>query len=283
MLAPYLLGLLLLIVIPAAFGLPLAFTAYNALQPPTFIGLDNFVELARDDIFHKAMFNSLFFIVLAVPLRLLGAFALALLFLRPFRGNGAYRAATYLPAVVPDIAWALAWLWLLNPVYGPINQLLDLIGLLGPAWMADEYGARFAIVMMMSWQIGEGFVACLAGLGDIPRETLEQSAVDGATAWQTLARVTLPLVSPILLILLLRDTIMSLQTSFVPAFILGDGGGPNYATTFLPMYSYITAFEYLRFGYAIAVTWAMYALTAVLVYAQYRVALGWRLGFGHAE
>jgi len=261
----------------------MAFTSFNALQPPTWIGLANFVELVGDPIFWQAVSNSAFYVALAVPLRLGGALLIALLVLRPFRGGGAYRAAFYLPTVVPDIAWALLWLWLLNPAFGPVNQLLALAGLPGPAWMVDETGARFAIVLMMVWQIGEGLVACLAALGDIPVELLEQSAVDGAHPFVTLLRITLPLLAPILLILLFRDTIHSLQGSFVPALILGDGGGPNYATTFLPMYIYTTAYEYLRFGYATALTWSMFLLTGLLLFAQYKVALRWRLGFRDAE
>lgn len=280
---PYLLGLLLLVALPALAGLPMAFTSFNALQRPTWIGLDNFVELVGDPIFWQAVSNSAFYVALAVPLRLGGALLIALLVLRPFRGGGAYRAAFYLPTVVPDIAWALLWLWLLNPAFGPVNQLLALAGLPGPAWMVDETGARFAIVLMMVWQIGEGLVACLAALGDIPVELLEQSAVDGAHPFVTLLRITLPLLAPILLILLFRDTIHSLQGSFVPALILGDGGGPNYATTFLPMYIYTTAYEYLRFGYATALTWSMFLLTGLLLFAQYKVALRWRLGFRDAE
>lgn len=283
LLTPYLLGMTALVWLPALLGLPLAFADYSLLEPPRFVGLANFRELAGDEIFHTAIFNSAFYVALAVPLRLLGAAALALLLFRPLRGGGLYRAAVYLPTVVPDLAWALLWLWLLNPIYGPVNQLLALVGLPGPAWMVDEWGARFAVVLMMSWQIGEGLIICLAALGDVPEEVLAQSAVDGATPWQTLARVTLPLLAPVLLILLMRDTIFSLQANFVPALILGRGGGPNYATTFLPMYVYTQAFDYLRFGYAAAMTWAMYGLTALLLLAQYRVAVRWRLGFRDAE
>ena len=139
------------------------------------------------------------------------------------------------------------------------------------------------MIVMMLWQIGEGLVVCLAGLGDIPGELLEQSASDGAAPWQTFRGVVLPLLAPVLLILLFRDTIFSLQANFVPALILGNGGGPNYATTFMPMYIYTTAFEYLRFGYAAAMTWAMYLFTAAVILAQYLVARRWRLGFRDAE
>ncbi len=283
LLTPFLLGISFLVLLPALLGLPLAFTAYNALEPPVFVGLDNFVEMAGDRLFWLAIFNSLFYVALAVPLRIAGALIVALLLFRRMRGGGAYRAAFYLPSVVPDIAWALLWLWVFNPIYGPLNQFLAIAGIPGPAWMVEEYGARFAIVFMMVWQIGEGLVVCLAALGDIPGETLEQSAVDGASAWQSLWRITLPLLAPILLILLMRDTVFSLQANFVPALIVGRGGGPNYATTFLPMYVYTNAFDYLRFGYAAAMTWSMYLLTALILLGQYRVAVRWRLGFRDAE
>lgn len=283
MLAPFGVGLIVLEALPALLGLPLAFTRYNALEPPVFAGLDNFREMGEDPIFRKAVVNTVVYAGLAVPLRLIGALALALLLFRGLRGGGAYRAIAYLPTVVPDIAWALVWLWILNPIYGPLNQLLGLFGIGGPAWMIEEWPARLAIVLMMSWQIGEGFVVCLAALHDIPQEVLDQSAVDGASALQTLGRMTLPLLAPVLLILLFRDTIQSFQASFVPALIVGRGGGPNYATTFLPMYAYTTGFEYLRFGYAGAITWATYALTGIILVLQYRVARRWRLGFGDAE
>lgn len=283
LLAPYLAGLALLMAGPALAGLPLAFTSFNALEAPEFVGLGNFAEMAHDPIFWKSVFNSGFYIALAVPLRLLGALAMALLLLRSMRGVSTFRGAVYLPTVVPDIAWALLWLWLLNPAFGPVNQLLALVGIPGPAWMVQEWGARYAVVLMMLWQIGEGFVVCLAGLGDIPRETLEQSASDGAGRWQTFWLVILPLLAPVLVILLFRDTIYSLQANFVPALILGNGGGPNYATTFMPMYVYTTAFEYLRFGYGAALTWAMYLLTALVLLGQYAVVRRWRFGFRDAE
>jgi multiple sugar transport system permease protein len=283
MLAPYLVGMAALVVLPAALGLPLAFFDYDAIRPPEFVGLDNFRDLWRDPIFRLSVQNTAIFVAIAVPARVLGALLLALLLARPFRGSGGYRAAVYLPTVVPDIAWALVWLWILNPLYGPLNLLLGQLGLPQPAWMLEEGQARVAIALMLGWQVGEAFVVLLAALGDIPEEVLEQSAVDGASPFQTLLRVTLPLLAPILLILLLEDTILLMQTSFVPAQIVGRDGGPNYATTFLPFYAYVNAFSYFRFGYAAAMTWVLYGLTAAALVVQYRLAVRWRLGFRDAE
>lgn len=279
MLAPYLVGLTLLVILPAFAGFALAFTDYSALRPPTFAGLANFRELVSDEVFRIALGNSLFYIALAVPLRLIGALLTARLMLRPMRGIHTYRAAVYLPTVIPDMAWALIWLWIFNPLYGPLNQALALLGVSGPAWMTDPTTARLAIVLMMSWQIGEGFVICLASLQGIPRDLLDQAAVDGSGTWRTFGAIVIPLLAPALLLLLFRDTIFSFQANFVPALIVGRGGGPDYATTFLPMYIYSTAFGYLRFGYAAAMTCAMYLVTGAVLWLQYRTALRWRIGF----
>ncbi len=283
LLAPYLIGTVLLVIVPAVMGFSLAFTEYNGVQPAQWIGFDNFRNLWHDDIFRLSVRNSLIFIAIAVPARFAGALLSALLLSRPLRGLGGYRSAIFLPTIVPDIAWALIWLWILNPLYGPINLLLGAAGIPGPAWMLEETQARYAIAFMMAWQFGEGLIVCLAALGTIPREVQDQSAVDGASGVQTLVRVVLPLLAPFLLLLLLRDTIFTLQTSFVPAQIVGRGGGPNYATTFIPLYTYTNAFSYLRFGYAAAMTGVMYALTAAILLAQYRVARHWGLGFRDAD
>lgn len=282
MLAPFLLGMFIWEYLPAIGGFGLAFFTYNGIEPPAFHGLGNLREMFHDQIFWIALTNSLIFIGIAIPLRLVGALALALLLSRRARGAGLHRAMVYLPTVVPDVAWAVAWLWVLNPLYGPLNQALGLLGITGPAWTVEEWPARLGVIIMISWQLGEGFVVCLAALSDVPQALRDQAAIDGGSAWQTFWHIVLPLISPVLLILLFRDTIFSLQANFVPALIVGRGGGPNYATTFLPLYIYREAFDYMRFGYAAALTWALFALTALMLALQYWVVSRWRFGFRHA-
>ena len=136
MLAPYLLGTLVLVAVPALMSAGLAFTSYDALSPPVYVGLQNFRTLAADPLTSTALFNSLFFIALAVPLRMLGALGLALLLSRPRRGAGTYRAGVYVPTVIPDIAYALIWLWIFNPLFGPVNLALEALGLPLPGWLA---------------------------------------------------------------------------------------------------------------------------------------------------
>lgn len=283
MLLPYLVGLSILIVGPAVAGFGLAFTHFDAIRPPRWAGLENIRRLGQDPIFRVAVFNSFTYILLAVPIRLIGALLLARLLLRPTRSTLIARGIVYFPTVIPDLAWALIWLWILNPIYGPLNQFLGIFGLPQPAWMVDPLTARFGIVLMMVWQLGEGFIVCLAALHRVDRDVLDQSAVDGASQLVIFTGVVVPMIAPVLLILLFRDTIFSLQANFVPALIVGKGGSPDNATLYLPMYIYTVGFSYLRFGYAAAMTLAMYAMTAVLLVLQYRATHRWHEGFGRDD
>ena len=141
---------------PGLITFGLAVTEYDLIRPPRFNGLDNFRELWHDDVFRIAMRNSLMFILFAVPLRLLGALALSLLLWKRFRGVAAYRTSGYLPTVVPDVAFALLWLWIFNPLYGPLNLALDAIGGPTPSWLTDPRAAQWAVIIMSLFTIGEG-------------------------------------------------------------------------------------------------------------------------------
>jgi multiple sugar transport system permease protein len=288
MLAPYLLGLSVLVAVPGLVTFGLALTEYDLLRSPEFVGVENFRELARDDIFRRALVNSLVFAALAVPLRLAAALALALLLHRRMRGIGAARSAAVLPTVIPDVAYGLVWLWLFNPLYGPINVLLRVWGdsptetawgVAPPQWLTHPNDARAAIIIMSLFTIGEGFVVLLVTRQGLPTELYDLAALEDATAWGIFRRVTVPLMAPILLLLLARDTIFSLQATFVPALVVTEGGPPPYATTYVPLFVYQNAFEYLRYGYAAAATLVMFALTAVIVLLQWRIVRRWRRGF----
>jgi len=288
MLAPYVLGLTVLVLLPALVTFALALTEYDLVRAPRFVGFDNFRELASDDVFRVAVTNSLVFAVIAVPLRLAAALGLALLLHRRMPGVGAYRSATVLPTVVPDIAYGLLWLWLLNPLYGPVNTLLGWggapnftwIGYPLPQWLTHPNDARAAIIILSLFTIGEGFVVLLVTRQGLPTELYDLAALEDVTAWGLFRRVTLPLMAPVLLLLLARDTIFSLQATLVPALVVTEGGPPLYSTTYVPLFVYRNAFEYLRYGYASAATLLMLVLTAAIVLAQLALLRRYRLGTG---
>jgi multiple sugar transport system permease protein len=279
MLAPYVAGLTILVVIPAVITFFLAFYRYDLIRPAEFIALDNFRDLWRDDIFRISLRNSLMFILIAVPMRLVGALALALLVHKRYRGVGFYRTAAYLPTIVPDVAYALLWLWIFNPLFGPLNLFLGLFGDFTPGWLTNPASAQAAVIIMSLFTIGEGFIVAMATRQEIPPELYELSNIEGSTPLYVFRRVTLPMMAPTLLLLLFRDTIFSFQANFIPALIMTNGGPPPYATTYLPLFIYRNGFEYLRYGYAAAATLVMFAITAGIVFVQYRIVKRWRHAF----
>lgn len=279
LLSPYLVGLSVLILVPGVVTFAMSLFDWDLITPPEFTGLANFRELAGDGLFRISLRNSLSFAAWAVPLRLLGALGLALLLHRRFRGVGAYRTAAWIPTVIPDVAYGLVWLWILNPLYGPLNLLLEAVGIGAKNWLSDPTSAQAAVVLMSVFTIGEGFLVALATRQELPEELYEVAAVEGASALRIFRKVTLPLMAPTLLLLLFRDTVFSMQASFVPALIVTGGGPPPNATTYLPLFAYENAFEFLRYGYAAAATLVMFAVTAAIVGVQWLLVRRYRRAF----
>lgn len=270
MAAPFLAGVVVLVAVPAAVTVVMSFYDWDLLQPPRFLGLDNYRELFGDAIFKASLRNSLTYVAIAVPLRVAIALGLALLMHRRMRGVGAERASVFFPTVIPDVAYALLWLWILNPLYGPLNLALGAIGLPTPSWLTAPASARWGVILMGLFLIGEGFLIALAARRAVPGELYDMASASGAGPWARFARVTLPIMAPALLLMATRDTILSFQATFVPALIVTEGGPPPYATTYLPLFVYRNAFEFLRYGYASAATVFMFVLTASIVWLQYR-------------
>ena len=254
-------GTLLLLGLPALMSAGLAFASYDALSPPVWVGFRNFRVLAADPLVGVAVTNTLMFVLLAVPLRVLGALALALLLNRDRRGVGGYRAAVYLPTVIPDVAFALIWLWVFNPLYGPVNQVLAPWGCRRRAGSqtriprsTHSWSCRCSRSAKASWCSSW---AC-AG---ISRDYYDAGAVDGGSPLRLFRWITLPLLAPWLLLLTFRDVIVVLGYTFTPSVVM-TGGDPYYSTLFLPLLIFEEAFDRFRFGMGSALMLLLFLLTA---------------------
>ena len=272
---PLLLATFALVLLPLLTTMLMSFSHYDALGEARFAGWENFQKLWGDKLFWKSLWNSSVVASFSVPLRLLIALALALWLLPRQFGERTARTLVYLPSVIPDVAYALLWLWILNPIYGPLGLFLRAIGLPAEEMMMSAWGARGAIVLLSLFQIGEVFLVLMAARRELPNEIYEAAAMEGASALTVFMRITLPLLLPALLFLAARDVAISLQTSFVPALVITKGG-PNFSTLFLPLYVYQNAFEYLRFGYAAALSLAMLLLTGAMIGVQVWIIRSWR-------
>ena len=265
--APYLVGLVVLLVLPAAAATVLAFTEYYGFDAPAFTGLENFRRAWDDELFRTSLTNVALIALVAVPLRLVMATGAALLLETRSRTSSAGRTATYLPSVVPDAAWALLWLWLLNPLYGPLPGAFRAVGLPAPEFLTDPAAARVGIALMFALQVGESFVIALAARKSIPARLYEAAAVEAAPPTFVLTRLTLPLMAPLLALLAVRDVVLLLQASFVPVLLVTEGG-PRDATLTPPLYLYQRAFVYGELGYASALSVLLLLLTALALGVQ---------------
>jgi multiple sugar transport system permease protein len=264
---PYLGGLVLLVLLPALAAVTLAFTDYYGFASPRFTGMANFRRALEDDLFLTSLRNVALIALVAIPLRLALAVTAALVLDVRARGATTGRAATFLPSVLPDAAWALLWLWLLNPLYGPLPSVLRDLGLDAPGFLTEPGPARVGIALMFALQVGESFVVALAARRAIPERLYEVAAVESARPSYVLRRVTLPLMAPLLGLLAVRDLVLLLHVSFLPVLLVTEGG-PRDATLTPPLYLYQRGFGYGELGYASALSVVLLLLTAVALAAQ---------------
>jgi len=253
-----------LVAVPGLLSLALAFTSYDGLTPPVFTGFANFRLLAADPLVPIAIGNTLLLIAAMVPLRVGGALLLALLLQRRGRGVGTARAAVYLPAVIPDVAYALVWVWVFNPLFGPLNLALGALGLPAPGWLADASTAKIPFLVMAAFGLGEGFIVLLAARKGVPDDLYEAGALEGGGTWGLFRGLTLPLLAPWLVLLTFRDIILGFQWSFGPAAVM-TGGDPYYSTLFLPQLIHEEAFERFRYGTGSALMLLVALMTGALL------------------
>lgn len=260
--SPWLVGFSVFMLYPLGMSIYYSFTAYNVVQPPVWIGLDNYRELFfRDPLFWKALYNTLYFTIFSVPLSLAVALGLAVLLNQGVPGTSMFRTVFFLPSIVPLVASSVLWLWVLNPDSGLINSLLrGWLGIEGPGWMADETWSKPALILMSLWGIGGPMVIFLAGLAEVPRTLYEVAALDGAGPWARFRHVTLPMVTPTILFNLVMGLIVAFQY-FTQVYVMTGGKGtPVDSTMFYALYLYRSSFHYLRMGYASAMAWMLFAV-----------------------
>lgn len=247
----------------------LAFCNYDIITPPKFIGLINFYNiLFNDKIFWKAFVNTVYYVGVSVPLRLLLAFLIAILLNQKIRGMGIYRTIFYLPTVTSGVAMALIWTWVLNPSFGIINMVLNFFGIQGPAWLGDPKWAMPGIILVALWQVGTQVVIFLSGLQNVPPQFYEAAEIDGASSFKKHLYITIPLISPIFFFNLVIGIIQSFQV-FDKVYIM-TAGGPANATIVYVMYLYEKAFTWLQMGYGSALAWILFFIIMMLTLIQFK-------------
>ena len=271
--SPWLIGFVLLTLYPILATLYLSFTDYRVLSPPRWVGWANYSELLLDtENFWPSLGNTVFFF-LELPLALILGLALALLLNQKLRGMTIYRTLFYLPSIVPVVANAMLWLWLLNPEHGLVNTGLRAVHIPAPAWLASPLWAKPALIVMDLWAVGGSMVIYLAALQGVPTSLYEAADLDGANAFQKLVSVTLPAISPVIFFNLIMGVIGTFQY-FTQTFVMTKGG-PDKATLFYALYLYQNAFQYFRMGAACAMAWLLFLVTLAATFLVFKTSAGW--------
>ena len=263
--SPWIIGFVVFTFLPMMASLGLSFTDWDSFQTPNFVGFANYIRLfTQDPLFWKSLLNTLYFAIVSVPITLLIALFLANLLSKPLRGARFFRTVIYLPALVPLVAAAMIFQWLLAPDSGPINSFLHLFGLQSPAWLIDANWVIPAIILLTVWQVGAGTILLIAALQGVPPELYEAARIDGASLRQQFWRISVPMVTPILFFNLITGVIAGFQV-FSQVYVLTNGtSGPDNASLMMVPYVYDNAFRYFHMGYASALAWILFIIIVVL-------------------
>jgi multiple sugar transport system permease protein len=260
---------------PTINGFLLSFQDYRINGPTTWIGLDHFRFLLRDDIFWHSLRVTVTYALIAVPLSTVSALGLALLINRAIRGISFFRAIYFLPYITSFVMVAVVWSWVYRTNGGLLNSALDALGLGPVKWLTGQDMVLPSLAIMATWKgVGYAMMILLAGLRAIPVELGEASAVDGATASQTFWRVTLPLLKPVLFFVIVIETIGSFQV-FDAIFVMTQGG-PVRASYSLVYMLYDESFKFSNYGYGAAIGMVLFVITFGVTMLQ-------RLMFGKGD
>jgi len=272
--SPWLIGLLVFTLGPMIASFLLSFADYPLIVPPKWIGLQNYIEMFTDDkLVWQSLKVTLLYSLGAIPLFLTASFLIAMLLNQRIRGITVFRTIYYLPSVISGVPVALLWLWMLNPEFGLINNLLKGIGIKGPQWFFSTTWVIPSFIIMNLWGLGVTMVIFLAGLQGIPAHLYEAAEIDGAGAWSKFRNVTLPMMSPIILFNAVIGIIDSFQI-FTPAYVITNGGPAN-ASLFYGLYLYNNAFKFFNMGYAAALAWLMFLIILILTGLVFRLTGSW--------
>lgn len=274
-LLPNLIGFMVFTFLPVLAALLISFTNWDLLRPATWVGIDNYVRLSQDPLFHRVLRNTVVYVLGTVPVQMILALLIALALNQRIPGQTFFRTAYFMPVVASTVAVALVWRWIFHADFGLLNSFLFMIGVTNPPnWLSSTRWALPAIIIMSIWQqIGFSMVLFLAGLQGVPVTLHEAAKIDGASSLQRFWFITIPMLSSTTFFVLVISIINSFQV-FDQAFIMTEGGPAN-ATNTLVFNIYRYAFQFFQMGYAAAMAWVLFAIIFVVTLVQFRYQKQW--------
>lgn len=261
--SPYLLHLSVFVLFPVAFSLVLTFHKWNIISPMEFTGFDNYARLFTDRLFWRSVLNTLVFLIIHIPLQIIGALALAYILNTKLFFRAFFRASFFMPVVISGVVITILWQQLYAYNSGLLNRFLVEIGLNKVGWLQNKNLAMISIAIMATWKnVGLYVILFLIGLQSVPKSYYEAADVEGANAWQKFRYITLPVINPTMFMVVVLSTIGGFNL-FIEPYIM-TGGGPLNSTLSAMLYIYKQAFEYYHMGYS-ATLGVFFALLILIV------------------
>ena len=273
---PWLIGILCFTLGPMIFSLITSFTNYNMLKMD-FTGLANYKKMFfQDQLFWKALKNTLYYALLNIPLITAGGVIVAVILNKSIFGLRTFRTIYYLPSIMVGVGTYFLWMLLLDPANGHVNSALALIGIKGPAWLTDPNWTKPAIILMHLWGLGGQMLLYLARLQSIPQDYYEAASLDGASGFKKFTKITVPLLSPIIFYNLTIGIIGAFQIFQEGYIFSGDGTGkPAGSLLFYNLHLWNQAFKNFKTGYANAMCWFLFAVVMILTVINQKISNKW--------
>ena len=274
---PSIVGLIVFNFIPMVSSIVMSTLDYDILKPLSeirFIGFENYKELFTGSELYAVFSHTLYYMILYIPMVMITSLIIANLLSKDFKGATFYKVLFYIPVITSWVAGAVIWKWILNGKYGFLNEWLSIIGIQGPNWLSDSVWAMPGIVIASVWK-DSGYYALmfLAALKGIDNTYQEAAQIDGASKLQRFIKITIPLISPMLFLVLILNIIGGFQV-FESVFIM-TGGGPANATTVIVERIYRNAFKFYRMGYASAYSWVLFVIIFIITFIQMKLQKKW--------
>jgi multiple sugar transport system permease protein len=272
--APWLIGFFVFTLIPILASFYLAFTQYDTLSAPVWVGTENFQRMLQDPRYWASVRATLYYVMAAIPLRLVFALAVAMLLNSDRRGVGNYRAMFYAPSIVGgSVAVAVMWQQVFG-TEGLVNYCLAFVGIPPVVWLGNPNTAIWTLITLAAWQFGSPMLIFLAGLRQIPAPLYEAAAIDGAGAVSKFFKITLPMLSPVIFFNLVMQTINGF-IAFTQALIVTNNGRPLDTTLLYVLYVYQRAFQNLQMGYGAAMAWVLLIVIAIVTWLLFKSSSSW--------
>jgi len=300
---PWLVGFTALVLFPFAASFYWSLCQYDMVNPPKFVGGENYSRLAAEISagagFGRALINTAYYALISVPLSILTGLVLAKILSWNVRGQAIYRTIFFLPSIIPIVAASVLWIWLLDPNDGMVNYLLSFLGVPSQNWLDQSraalspetisqlqssvstgqppkvFGSKDALILISVWSVGNWIVIYLAAMGDVPTTLYEAADIDGFGGFRKFWHVTLPMLTPVIFFNLVMGLIRSVQT-FTSIYIISEGtGAPNESLLVISLHLFLSAFSDLDMGYASAIAWIVFVVLVFCTLMLFRSSRYW--------